>query len=153
MSAVLGLSNLHLAVSDVDRAVRFYVEVFGLEERYRADNGVVYLRMPGSAHHLALRHYSDAGDRVSRFGLTSDPADTDSLVSRVLSLGGSLLRRRSPGRECFEPQGIDGAGIDIEGPAWLSGGQEVPADLTTSGRCVGDSPAQPRDEALDVGGW
>ena len=97
MSTALGLSNLHLAVSDVDRAVRFYVEVFGLEERYRADNGVVYLRIPGSTDHLALRHDPDAAGRVSRFGFTSDNADTDSLVRRVLSLGGSLLRRRHLG--------------------------------------------------------
>ena len=54
MSSARALSHLQVAVSDVDRAVRFYVDVFGLEERYRADNGVVYLRIPGSTHHLAL---------------------------------------------------------------------------------------------------
>ena len=103
MSTALGLSNLHLAVSDVDRAVRFYVEVFGLEERYRADNGVVYLRIPGSAQHLVLRHESDAPERVNRFGLTrSDTADTDSLVRRVLSRGGSVVRCRHLGSGVVE---------------------------------------------------
>ena len=95
MSAALALNNIHLGVSDLDRAVRFYVVVFGLEERYRADNGVVYLRIPGSAHHLALRHDPNAADRVNRFGFAlSDLSDADSLVGRVLSLGGSLVRRR-----------------------------------------------------------
>ena len=102
MSTALGLSSLHLAVSDVDRAVRFYEEVFGLEERYRADNGVVYLRIPGSTDHLALRHDPDATGRVSRFGLTSDMVDTDSLVGRVRSLGGSVVRCRHLGPGIFE---------------------------------------------------
>ena len=95
MSIAVGLSNLHLAVSDVERAVRFYVEAFGLEERLRADNGVVYLRIPGSTHHLAIEHDSKPADRVNRFGLlVSDLSDADALVKRVLSLGGSLVQRR-----------------------------------------------------------
>ena len=95
MSAALGLNHLHLAVSDLDRAVRFYVETFGLEERYRADNGVVYLRIPGRGDQLALRHDPKAGGRVNRFGfMLADLGDADSLVGRVLALGGSLVRRR-----------------------------------------------------------
>lgn len=94
MSTALGLSNLHLAVSDVDRAVRFYMEVFGLEERYRADNGAVYLRVPGSTDHLVLQYDPNAANRVSRFGFIFGSTDTESLVGRVLSLGGSLLRCR-----------------------------------------------------------
>ncbi len=95
MSAATGLSHLHLAVSDVDRAVRFYVEVFGLEERYRADNGVVYLRIPGSHHHLALRPDVNGAAQENRFGFTlSDEPDAGSLVGRVLSFGGSLVRCR-----------------------------------------------------------
>ena len=100
MSIALGLSHLHLGVSDVERAVRFYVEVFGLEERYRADNGVVYLRVPGSTDNLAIEHDSNADRRVNRFGfLISDLSDADSLVRQVVSLGGSLLqcRRLAPG--------------------------------------------------------
>ena len=100
MSIALGLSNLHLAVSDVERAVRFYMEVFGLEERYRADNGVVYLRIPGSAHHLAIEYDANADDRVNRFGFfVSDLSDADALVGRVLALGGSLVqwRQLAPG--------------------------------------------------------
>lgn len=95
MSSAAGLSHVHVSVSDVDRAVRFYVEAFGLEERYRADNGIVYLRIPGSADHVALRRDATAAGWASRFGFTlSDPGDADALVGRVLSLGGSLLRRR-----------------------------------------------------------
>ena len=102
MSTALALSNLHLAVSDVDRAARFYVGVFGLEERYRADDGVVYLRIPGSRSHVALRYHSDAADRASRFGFATDTADTDSIVRRALSLGGSLVRRRDLGAGLVE---------------------------------------------------
>lgn len=98
MSAVLGLTHLHLAVSDVERAVRFYVEAFGLEERYRADNGVVYLRIPGSTDHIAICQDSNAADRAYRFGMTlSDLSDPEVLVGRVLSLGGSLVRCRRLG--------------------------------------------------------
>ena len=98
MSIALGLSNVHLAVSDVERAVRFYVEVFGLEERYRADNGVVYLRIPGSTDHLAIEHDSDVDDRVNRFGflvsdlLTPNPSSDRSCPSAApsCSAGGWL---------------------------------------------------------------
>ena len=94
-SSAVGLSHVHVPVSDVERAVRFYVEAFGLEERYRADSGIVYLRIPGSADHVALRYDADARERANRFGFTlSDPGEADSVVRRVLSLGGSLLRRR-----------------------------------------------------------
>ena len=96
MCTARGLSLLHLAVSDLDRAVRFYVEVFGLEERYRADNGIVYLRMPASGDHVALQQHDSNGEgRVHRFGLVlSDARDADSVIERVISLGGSLVRRR-----------------------------------------------------------
>lgn len=93
MSTALGLSHVHLAVSDLDRAVRFYVGAFGLEERYRADNGVVYLRIPGSTDHVALRYDPDAPP--NRFGFSvADPGAADHLVERVVALGGSVLRSR-----------------------------------------------------------
>ena len=95
MSSVRGLRHLELDVADVDRAARFYVEAFGLEERYRADNGVVYLRIPGSVYHVALRPDADAAGRVHRFGFSiSDGGDADALIGRVRSSGGSLVRRR-----------------------------------------------------------
>ena len=124
MSIALGLSNLHLAVSDVERAVRFYVGVFGLEERYRADNGVVYLRIPGGGQHLVLRHDFDAAQRVNRFGFTCSVSyDTDSLVPRVLSLGGSLVRRRDLGPGAVEVviADPDGNVISLEGSKFLTG--------------------------------
>ena len=95
MTSARALNHLQLSVSDLDRAVRFYVDAFGLEERYRADDGVVYLRIPGSTHHVALRHDSDARDKASRFGFgLADPWDADSVIGRVRSRGGSLVRRR-----------------------------------------------------------
>ncbi|HEX2048371.1 MAG TPA: VOC family protein [Acidimicrobiales bacterium] len=95
MSTTLGLSHVHLAVSDLERSVRFYVGAFGLEERYRAADGVVYLRIPGSADHVALRQDLDAARRANRFGFTlSDLREVDSLVRQVVSLGGSVLRYR-----------------------------------------------------------
>jgi catechol 2,3-dioxygenase-like lactoylglutathione lyase family enzyme len=94
MDTVRGLSHLQLAVSDVERAARFYVGVFGLEERYRADNGVVYLRIPGTTDHVALRPDADGG-RASRFGFRPfRSTDADELIGRVRELGGSLVLRR-----------------------------------------------------------
>lgn len=95
MNSVRGLRHLQLGVSHVDCAVRFYVDVFGLEERYRADNGVVYLRIPGSAQHIALRHDPEAGGLAHRFGLIrADRSDVDPLLELVRARGGSLVRCR-----------------------------------------------------------
>ena len=95
MTSARALNHLQLSVSDVDRAVRFYVDVFGLEERYRADDGVVYLRIPESTHLVALRDDSHTSGRVSRFGFSlADQSDVDSVIRRVRSCGGSLVRRR-----------------------------------------------------------
>ncbi|MDQ3895821.1 MAG: VOC family protein [Actinomycetota bacterium] len=100
MNTVSGLSHILVRVSDVDRAVRFYVDVFGLEERYRADNGVVYLRIPGSAQHIAFCDDANAGGSAHRFGLIrAGTSDVDPLLELVRARGGSLVRcrRLAPG--------------------------------------------------------
>ncbi len=43
-----GLTHIHLVVRDLERSLRFYQDVFGMEERFRDGPRMVFLNTPGS---------------------------------------------------------------------------------------------------------
>ncbi len=43
-----GLTHIHLMVKDVHRSLEFYRAVFGMQERFWAGDGLVFLNTPGS---------------------------------------------------------------------------------------------------------
>src|SRR5688500_11020935 len=42
-----GLTHIHLVVRDLERSLRFYQSVFGMEERFRDGSEMVFLNTPG----------------------------------------------------------------------------------------------------------
>lgn len=95
-----GLSHIELPVDgsdDVERAVRFYGDVFGFEVVARSDDGAL-LQVPGRPGSIAV---SRAGDGCSgrspgttHFGLTlSDPHELDAAVRLAITHGATLLTR------------------------------------------------------------
>jgi catechol 2,3-dioxygenase-like lactoylglutathione lyase family enzyme len=103
-----GLSRINLNVADIERSVRFYRELFGLEvlHSYEGPMGPhawgrqVVLSTPGAEDLIALTHV--AGDPVgpagiSHFGfnLVSDE-DVDCAVAKAQEAGGALIRRGEP---------------------------------------------------------
>ena len=43
-----GLTHINLIVGDLERSLRFYQSVFGMEERFRVGSKVVFLNTPRS---------------------------------------------------------------------------------------------------------
>lgn len=55
------IGHVHLKVSDVDRAERFYREAFGFEATTRYGNDAVFMSAGGYHHHLGLNAWHSRG--------------------------------------------------------------------------------------------
>ena len=92
-----GLCHLHLAVRDIERSIRFYVEAFGLEVLHQRGD-MAFLRTPGMHECLTLRQQTgprvgDAGG-IDHFGFPlQDPADLDTAIEQIVRAGGRLLEK------------------------------------------------------------
>jgi catechol 2,3-dioxygenase-like lactoylglutathione lyase family enzyme len=49
-----GLTHVHLFVADLDRSLRFYRDVFGLEETFREGPKMVFVRPPNTSDTITL---------------------------------------------------------------------------------------------------
>ena len=94
-----GLTHIHLIVKDLQRSLDFYKSVFGMEERFWAGDGLVFLNTPGSNDMIAL-HQSDgkqtAGSSggILHFGFQlENKTDLERAISEVLAAGGALKKR------------------------------------------------------------
>lgn len=56
-----GLTHIHLVVRDLERSLRFYRDVFGLEERFRDGPKMMFLNTPGSQDLITLQRGSRRG--------------------------------------------------------------------------------------------
>jgi catechol 2,3-dioxygenase-like lactoylglutathione lyase family enzyme len=95
-----GLTHIHLIVRDLERSLRFYGDVFGMEERFRDGPHMVFLNTPGSNDLITLNQDSReahlAGGRggVAHFGFRlASPSDLDTAIAEVERAGGKLLSR------------------------------------------------------------
>jgi catechol 2,3-dioxygenase-like lactoylglutathione lyase family enzyme len=93
-----GLTHVHLVVEDLDRSLRFYTEVFGMEEQFRDGPSMVFLSTPGAEDSITLN--GQPGDpRIGRGGVDHvgfrlvDKADLDDAVRQVEAAGGSVVER------------------------------------------------------------
>jgi lactoylglutathione lyase len=83
MSKVKKLLHTRYRVNDLERTVRFYREVLGLEEvrRHKSGRGseLVFLRTPGSAEEIELCHFPAGGPVQVQPDLTHLAFQVDSL--------------------------------------------------------------------------
>ena len=50
-----GLTHIHLVVADLQISLKFYCEVFGMQERFWDGPTMVFLNTPGSKDTITLR--------------------------------------------------------------------------------------------------
>jgi catechol 2,3-dioxygenase len=55
------IGHVHLKVSDLERAVKFYTEVLGFEVTTRYGSGAAFLSAGGYHHHIGLNTWESAG--------------------------------------------------------------------------------------------
>lgn len=113
-----GLTHLSLAVSDPERSLTFYRELFGVREYYRDENSIQVLG-PGPFDVIAFeRNEREAGvvGGLGHFGFRLKKAeDIDIAVVEVERAGGRILRRGefSPGFPFVYAADPDGYEIEI----------------------------------------
>ena len=117
MIKTYGLTHLAIAVRDVDRAARFYSQVFGAVEVYKQD-GFVQLQTPGSRDVLVFEKKKKSAGKsggIAHFGFRlKNPKDIDAAARAVKKAGGTVKEQGEfvPG----EPYlfAIDPDGYEIE---------------------------------------
>jgi catechol 2,3-dioxygenase-like lactoylglutathione lyase family enzyme len=99
MIKTCGLTHIHLVVKNIQRSLDFYKTVFGMEVKFWAGDGLVFLNTPGS-HDLITLHQAE-GDQptgssggILHFGFELDnKADLETAISEVIAAGGALKKR------------------------------------------------------------
>jgi len=64
------IGHVHLKVSDLERSLAFYVNVFGFELTGRLDNEAAFLSAGGYHHHIALNTWQSGGGARLAPGMT-----------------------------------------------------------------------------------
>jgi catechol 2,3-dioxygenase-like lactoylglutathione lyase family enzyme len=107
-----------LAVRDVERSLRFYQQVFGVEAYFR-EEGRIHVRTPGCQDVITFdQHAPSPGTRggVLHFGFRlHTPADIDAAIREVERAGGKVLKRGefSPGFPYAYVADPDGYEVEI----------------------------------------
>jgi catechol 2,3-dioxygenase-like lactoylglutathione lyase family enzyme len=126
MVKTAGLTHIHLVVRDLERSLRFYRLVFGMEEQFRVGRSMVFLSTPGSRDLITLNQdeaeQAKAGDGggIAHFGFNLlRGATLDAAVMDVEQAGGKLLSRgeHAPGVPFVYVADPDGYVIELGNPA------------------------------------
>lgn len=118
MIETYGLTHIGLAVRDVERAFRFYEQVFGAKAIYR-EPGTIQAQTPGQRDIISFEEdASRAGEMkgVTHFGFRLvDPKDIDAAADAVRGAGGKILDRGEfvPGEPYLFASDPDGYRIEI----------------------------------------
>jgi catechol 2,3-dioxygenase-like lactoylglutathione lyase family enzyme len=90
-----GLTHIHLFVADLDRSLRFYRDVFGLEEMFRDGPRMVFLRPPNSSDTITLNEMPEKAGKtggIDHFGFRLvHKNQLGKAIEEVERAGGRLL--------------------------------------------------------------
>jgi catechol 2,3-dioxygenase-like lactoylglutathione lyase family enzyme len=114
-----GLTHIALAVKNVQRAARFYHDVFGAVEVYRGER-FVQLQMPGTRDVLVFEERDPdkigTSGGIAHFGFRLlDPGDVDAAAQAVKLAGGTVTSQGEfcPGEPYVFATDPDGYAIEI----------------------------------------
>lgn len=110
------IDHVHLHVADVERAVRFYRDVFGAGEAFRVGAELVFLRLPEAGAVIALDSRPDEARNPPHFGLPLvSGEDLDDAVATVEHAGGRVVERgeHTPGIEYAYVADPDGNVLEL----------------------------------------
>lgn len=94
-----GLTHIHLVVKDIRRSLDFYKTVFGMQEKFWAGDGLVFLNTPGSNDVIALHQSTEdeptgVSGGILHFGFQLDSkGELDDAIEQVVAAGGALKKR------------------------------------------------------------
>src|SRR5687768_16479829 len=94
-----GIRHIHLLVSDLERSIRFYGDAFGMTEKFRDGDDLVFLNTPGTHDSLALHLVTDdtrVGESggYEHFGITViDRGALDDAITAIEAAGGKLVEK------------------------------------------------------------
>jgi catechol 2,3-dioxygenase-like lactoylglutathione lyase family enzyme len=115
MLKTYGLTHVALAVSDPERSLRFYQEVFGMEAVFRHDD-FVQAQTPGRRDILVFQRAKEGAGQaggILHFGFRlTDPADIEAAAVAVVRAGGTIRSKGEfcPGEPylfCSDPDGYE----------------------------------------------
>ena len=117
------IGHVHLKVADLDRALRFWRDVIGLEEQQRMGDRAVFLSAGGYHHHIALNTWESAGGSPPPPGTTGlyhvallypDRPSLARALRRVLDAGIELEGASDHGvSEALYLRDPDGNGVEL----------------------------------------
>jgi catechol 2,3-dioxygenase-like lactoylglutathione lyase family enzyme len=116
-----GIRHIHLLVADLDRSTRFYGEAFGMKEKFRDGDDLIFLNTPGTHDSLAL-HLVRGDERAGKsggyehFGITVLDRDAlDDAIAAIEAAGGALVEKgeHAPGTPYAYVRDPDGYIIEI----------------------------------------
>jgi catechol 2,3-dioxygenase len=117
------IGHVHLKVADLDRALRFWRDVIGLEVQQRMGDRAVFLSAGGYHHHIALNTWESAGGAPPPPGATGlyhvallypDRRSLAAALRRVLEAGIALEGASEHGvSEALYLRDPDGNGVEL----------------------------------------
>ncbi len=122
MIKTAGLTHIHLVVHDLDVALNFYQNVFGMIEMFRDGPKMVFLNTPGTEDLITLNEDPGESDNagknggVGHFGFRlAKEVSLDEAIAEVKKYGGSLENRgaHGPGHEFAYVRDPDGYLIEL----------------------------------------
>ena len=116
-----GLTHIQLAVRDLERSLKFYSDVYGMEVRFWAGPAMVFLNTPGASDTVTLRQAGadepmGQGGGIAHFGFRlQQKGKLDAAVHEVIKAGGSLVERgeHQPGHAYAYVSDPDGYVIEL----------------------------------------